>query len=84
MLQDAIRSSHFYGEESQTSRVVEGESNHNGAEQELLSEQERFAWIEITISLRKTGGYMPSSLGGRSFPVDRQADRQTKLSLKKF
>ena len=28
---------------------------------------------EITFTLRKNGGYMPSSLCGRSFPLDRLA-----------
>ena len=39
------------------------ESNHNGAEQESLLKQERFVQMEITFTLRKNGGYMPSDLG---------------------
>ena len=31
--------------------------------------------IEITFTLRKNGGYMPSGLDSMSFPVDRQAGR---------
>ena len=31
--------------------------------------------MEITFTLRKNGGYMPSSLDGRLFPVDRLAGR---------
>ena len=54
---------------------VVDEGNHNGAEQESLSEQERFMLMEITFTLRKNEGYMPSGLGGRSFPVDRLANK---------
>ena len=28
---------------------------------------------EITFTLRKNGGYVSNGIGGRSFPVDRQA-----------
>ena len=51
------------------------ESNRNGAEQEPLLEQERFIRTEITFTLRKNGGYIPSGLGGRSFPIDRSTDK---------
>ena len=34
-----------------------------------------------TFTLRKNGGYMLSHLGGRSFPVDRLAGQQMKISL---
>jgi len=30
--------------------------------------------MEITFTLRKNGGYASSSVDGRSFPMDRQAD----------
>ena len=52
------------------------ESNHNGTEKELFSKQERFVRMEITFTLRKNGGYRASSLGGRLFPVVRQAGRR--------
>ena len=42
--------------------------------------KEIFMQMKITFTLRKNGGYMPSSLGSRSFPVDRQ---QTKFLLLK-
>ena len=46
------------------------------AQSKNLSEQERFKGKEITFTLRKNGGYMYAKLlGGRSFPVDRQAGR---------
>ena len=48
-------------------------NNHGGAEQESFSEQERFMQMEITFTLRKNGGYRTSGLGGKSFPVVRQA-----------
>ena len=35
--------------------------------------QERFVWMKINIALGKNGGYMPSSLGGRSISVGKQA-----------
>ena len=54
---------------------IEDESNHHSAEQEPLMEQEGFVWIY-------TGGYMPSSLDTRSFPVAR--DRQNSACLKIF
>ena len=34
--------------------------------------QERFVWTEINFVLGKNGGYIPSSLGGRSISVGRQ------------
>ena len=55
-------------------KVIVDESNHNSAEQESLSEQERFVRMEITFTLRKNGGYRTSSLDGRLFPVGRLAD----------
>ena len=51
-------------------------SNHDEAEQESFSEQQRFVRMEIAFTLRKNGGYKTSVLGGRLFPVVRQADRQ--------
>ena len=56
------------------------ESNHDGTKQDMW-EQERFVQTEITLTLRKNGSYMPSSLGGKSFPMVKQAGRQTKISL---
>ena len=38
--------------------------------------------MEITFTLRKNGDYMSSSLGSRSFPVDRQAGKQKFCCLK--
>ena len=61
--------------------MIEDESNHHSAEQESLSEQERFERTEITFTMRKNEGHMPSGLDGRSFPVGRQAGRQTKILL---
>ena len=55
-------------------------ANHNGTDKEFLLEQERFVQTEvtkITFTLRKNGSHMPSGLGGRSFPVARQAGWQT-------
>ena len=34
----------------------------------------KFVWMEITFILGKNGGHKPSSLGGRSIVVVRQAD----------
>ena len=39
---------------------------------ESTSQQQRFSQIEIAFSLRKNGGYIRSSLGGRSVLVVRQ------------
>ena len=50
------------------------ESKHHGAVQELTSEQQRFSWTEVMFSLRKNGGYICSSLGGKSVLVVWQAD----------
>ena len=36
------------------------------------SKQELFVRMEINIVLGKNGGYVPSSLGGRSISMDRQ------------
>ena len=36
--------------------------------------------MEINFVLGKNGGYMPSSLGGRSFIVVRQADKNLAVS----
>ena len=49
------------------------ESNHDGAEQESFSEQQRFVQTEITFTLRKNGDHRASGLGSRSFPVVRLA-----------
>ena len=38
--------------------------------------------MEINFVLRKSGGYMPSSLGGRSFIVVKQADKNPAVSKK--
>ena len=43
--------------------------------------QERFVWTEITFILRKNGGYRTNGLGGRSFPVVRQAGWQADENL---
>ena len=48
---------------------------HHGTVKESTSEQQRFDWTEITFYLRKNGGYIHSSLGGRSVLVVRQAGR---------
>ena len=56
------------------------ESNHHGAKQEWLSEQERFEQMEITFTLRENGGCMPSSLDGWSFPVVRLLFKKFKLA----
>ena len=39
----------------------------------MPQKQERFVRTEIKFVLGKNGGYMPSSLGGRSIVVGRQA-----------
>ena len=39
------------------------------------SKQQKFVRTEINIALGKNEGYMPSSLGGRSISVERQAVR---------
>ena len=39
----------------------------------MPQKQERFVRTEINFVLGKNGGYMPSSLGGRSIVVGRQA-----------
>ena len=41
----------------------------------MPQKQERFVRTEINFVLGKNGGYMPSSLGGRSIVVSRQAGR---------
>ena len=43
---------------------------------ESISQQQRFDQTEITFSLRKNGGYICSSLGGRSVLVVRQVDEK--------
>ena len=40
----------------------------------------KFVRTEINFVQRKNGGYMPSSLGGRSFIVVRQADENLAVS----
>ena len=55
---------------------IEDESNHNGAEQESLLEQERFVWTEIRnlYSEKELEVIcMSRGLDGRLFSVDRQA-----------
>ena len=68
-------------QEVHTRRRKKVESKHHGAAKESTSEQQRFDYTEITFSLRKNGGYIHSSLGGRSVLVVRQAGWQTKISL---
>ena len=63
-------------QEAHTRRRKEVESKHHGAAKESTLKQQRFDWTEIPFSLRKNGGYICSSLGGRSVLVIRQADRQ--------
>ena len=46
--------------------------------------RERFVQTEINFVLGKNGGHTPSSLGGRSFAVVRQASRQKPCSLSFF
>ena len=41
----------------------------------MPQKQERFMRMEINFILGKYGGHMPSSLGGRSIVVVRQADK---------
>ena len=41
----------------------------------MTRKQRRFVRMEINIALGKNEGYMPSSLGGRSISVGRQAVR---------
>ena len=50
----------------------------------MFSEQERFMRTEITFTLRKNGGYRTNGLGGRSFPVVRQADENLRRCFRKF
>ena len=38
----------------------------------MTQEQERFMRKETNFALRKNGGYIPSSLGGRLVSMDRQ------------
>ena len=47
----------------------------------VTSEQQRLDQTEIIFTLRRNGGYIHSSLGGRYDIVVRQAGRQTKMSL---
>ena len=42
-----------YEEESQACQIIEDESNHHGAKQESLLEQERFEQMEITFTPRR-------------------------------
>ena len=46
--------------------------------------QERFVRIEINFALGKNGGYVPSSLGGRSISVGRQEGSQAGSETKNF
>ena len=57
------------------------ESKHYGAVKESTSEQQRFDRTKITFSLRKNGGYIHSSLSGRSVLVVRQAGRRKSCCL---
>ena len=75
---EGIGSLHRYEEESQACQIIVDESNHNGAEQESLSEQKRFVQMEITL---KNRGYMPSGVGIRLIHVVRQAGRQADKNL---
>ena len=59
------------------------ESNHNGTEQKSFLEH-TIVQTEIIFTLRKDGGYRTSGLGGRSFPVVRQAGRQKYRCLRKL
>ena len=55
-----------------TFQEVQKGSKQHGAVKELTSEHQRFNWTEILYSLRKNGGYIRSSLGGRFVLVVRQ------------
>ena len=70
---------HLYKEE------IEDESNHNGAEQESLLEQERFVWTEIrNLYSEKELEVIRMSRGldgGYLLWTDRQAGWQVKISL---
>ena len=50
----------------------------------MTQEQERFVQMEINFTLGKNGGYIPSSLGGRSIGVGRQTVRQKILRFDNF
>ena len=50
----------------------------------MTRKQERFVRMEINIVLGKNGGYMSSSLGGRSISVGRQAVRRKFLQFDNF
>ena len=59
-------------QEVHTHRRKTVESKRYGAATESTSEQQRFDQTEITFYLRKNGGNIHSSLGGRSVLVVRQ------------
>ena len=50
----------------------------------MTRKQQRFMCTEINIALGKNEGYMPSSLGGRSISVGRQAVRRKFLQFDNF
>ena len=50
----------------------------------MTRKQEWFLWTETNIVLGKNGGYIPSSLGGRSISVGRQAVRRKFLQFDNF
>ena len=50
----------------------------------MTRKQQRFMRTEINIALGKNEGYIPSSLGGRSINVGRQAVRQKFLRFDNF
>ena len=66
---------HVTFQEIHTRRRKEVESKHRGTVKELTLEHQRLDRTEILFSLRKNGGYIHSSLGGRSILVVRQAGR---------
>ena len=72
---------HMTFEEVYTRRRKEVESKHHGAVKELTSEHQRFDRTEILFYLRKNGGYIHNSLGGRSVLVVRQAGRSADKNL---
>ena len=71
-------------QEGCTRRRKEVESKHHSAVKELTLEHQRFDRIEILFFLRKNGGYIHSSLGGRSVFVVTQAGRQKSRCLRNF
>ena len=75
---------HVRFQEVYTCRRKEVESKHHGAAKESTLEQQEFDRTKITFFLRKNGGYICSSLGGRFVLVVRQAGKRKSYCLRNF